>query len=161
MRTVAYASTRREIWRAYWRAWARPAGLWRMHAVIGLVFAVSRVGPTGLGEGSLTRFLTDFAGATLLCVLVLPLYPQLRFKPQKRTLTVDETGYRTQIGKRSGARTWEEVAAVEEDRDAIVLANRNGNLMIVPRRAFATDAERRAFLTDAQRWHAAAATRPP
>jgi hypothetical protein len=37
MRTVSYASTRGEIWRRYWRAWARPAGLWRVHAVLALV----------------------------------------------------------------------------------------------------------------------------
>jgi hypothetical protein len=33
--TVNYASRRSEVWRWYWRAWAKPAGLWRIQFLLG------------------------------------------------------------------------------------------------------------------------------
>lgn len=153
MRTVHYETTRAELWRWYWRAWARPAGLWRYHALIALIVAASS--ERG-GDWSLSRFLATFAVTALACIVVFPLYPQLRYKPQRRDLSIDEKGYATQIGKRSGSRRWDEVASIHEDADAIVLTTTSGNAMIVPRRAFSTEDERRTFLDDARRWHAAA-----
>src|SRR5690242_7710157 len=37
--TVEYQSKRGEVWRRYWRSWARPDGLWRFHALWGLMAA--------------------------------------------------------------------------------------------------------------------------
>lgn len=103
MKTVSYVSTRREVWRYYWRAWARPAGLWVVHVLIGLMVALVRT-PSGTLPLS-DSFVGTWLAATLVCMVVFPLYPLVRFKPQRRILTVDETGWTTEIGKVRGSRT--------------------------------------------------------
>jgi len=40
MYTLEYSSTRSEVWRWYWRAWAGPRGLWRLHVVILVTLAL-------------------------------------------------------------------------------------------------------------------------
>jgi hypothetical protein len=36
MYTIKYSSSRQEVWRWYWRAWAKPNGLWLYHLIIGV-----------------------------------------------------------------------------------------------------------------------------
>src|SRR5580700_353827 len=101
----------------------------RAGALVALIVATSS--QRG-GDGSLSRFLATFAVTALACIVVLPLYPQLLYKPQRRDLSIDEEGYATQIGKRSGSRRWDEVASIDEGAGAIVLTTTSGNAMIVP-----------------------------
>jgi hypothetical protein len=151
--TVKYTSRRSEIWRWYWRAWARPAGFWRIHALFGiscgLVFTVIR-NPNAFDPGF---FLVASAVYTLGFVIFLPLWPQIRFKRAVRTLTIDSGGLTTSIGKISATRLWKELRAVDEREGAVVITGKNRNALIVPRRAFSSDLEQRQFYEAARGWH--------
>jgi hypothetical protein len=70
----------------------------------------------------------------------------IQFKPQTRTLTVDEQGIATEIGSKSGTRSWREIRSVADEDGAIVIVGKNKNAFIVPARAFESDAERVDFL---------------
>jgi hypothetical protein len=154
---VSYTSSRAEVWRWYWRAWWRPLGLWRHHAGIALAIAIAWTAREPAGPFDVIRFASAFGIAVALCLLLFPLWPQLRFKPQKRTLTIDASGFATQIGNLRGTRPWRLIRSVEDSADGIVLVGSNGNAMIVPNRAFPDPTAREAFLSDARRWHAGAA----
>jgi hypothetical protein len=150
--TIEYASARSEVWRWYWRAWAAPKGLWMYHVVIALsVSAVLQLGGWGLNA---RRFFTAAVIIFILCVLLLPLYPQLRFKSTVRSLTIDPSGIKSTRGKQSLDCRWKDIAAIEDAGDAIVItrAGANRNSFIIPRRAFTDDAGRTQFLRDARLW---------
>lgn len=91
-------------------------------------------------------------------ILFMVLYPQLRFKPQKRILTLDAGGVSTVIGRRSRTRTWAEISSIAEDGDLIILRTANGNAFIIPPRAFQAAAERDEFLAFAHQAKATAAS---
>jgi YcxB-like protein len=146
--TVQYRSSREEIWSWYWRAWR--SGLWRVHATwlacVSLAILVLR---SSQGMPDFRDFVfAILAGAAWIALL--PLYPMLRFKTEVRTLTIDETGVSTIIGKRSGFRAWSEIESVQSEQGTIVITGRNRNAFIVPRRAFDTDREQKKFLSYAQ-----------
>lgn len=155
MHQVSYTSTRGEVWRFYWRAWARPLGLWRVHVVISLLVATGWT--LRHNSGHFSDFAAGFVVALALCILLFPLWPQLRFKPETRTLTIDPKGWTTRIGDLQGSRTWDKVRSVEDSADAIALVSSNGNALIVPNRAFPNQAAREEFLHDARQWQATVA----
>lgn len=154
MHQVAYSSTRGEIWRWYWRAWARPRGLWRYQALVSLLVAAGWTVRGPPISFSFERFPGAFVLALALSLLLFPLWPQVRFKPQRRVLTIDTKGWMTQIGNLACSRAWSAVRSVEDSPDAIILVGSNENALIVPNRAFADQSAREAFLNDARRWHA-------
>jgi hypothetical protein len=84
-----------------------------------------------------------------LFVLLMVVYPQLRFKSQIRRLEIDQEGISTIIGKRLGRRSWKEVLSVSEQDDRIIILSRSG-AFIVPARAFTSTEQRKAFLSFAQ-----------
>jgi hypothetical protein len=96
--TLKYATTRGEIWRWYWRAWARPVGLWRHHVALGAVATVAAASAYGFAMWVWLPALVIGLAAMACCLLLFPLWPQIRFKPEVRTLEFDESGYRTSIG---------------------------------------------------------------
>ena len=151
MHQVSYTSTRGEVWRWYWRAWARPLGLWRFHALISL--AVPAAWATRhTGESfDFARFAGAFALTFAACLLLFPLWPQLRFKPQRRILTIDSMGWTTQVGNLHGSRSWAAVRSVEDRPDAITLVSSNGHALIVPNRAFSGKRPVSAVLTATRR----------
>jgi YcxB-like protein len=154
--TVNYASRRGEVWRWYWRAWAKPAGFWRVHVLFGvtcaLVFTVLR-NPKSFDVG---LFLVAAAVYTLTFVILLPLWPQIRFKSAVRSLTINAQGLTTSIGKILASRLWSDVRSIDEKDNTIVIVGRNKNAFIVPARAFAGESERREFYEAAHRWWAQA-----
>jgi hypothetical protein len=152
--TVQYASTRAEIWRWYWRAWARPKGLWRYHVLVSLLSAIGTTAIEKERAFDADRFVLMFLITMLVCVVVLPLWPQIRFKSAVRTMTIDDKGFETVIGRFSGARAWKEVRSVEQSDGAIIITGINNNGFIVPSRAFASERERLEFLEAARRFHA-------
>ena len=158
--TLKYAATRGEIWRWYWRAWARPAGLWRHHVAYGAVAAFAAALINGLDLLS-----SAFLGLAVIlcCIALLPLWPQFRFKPQVRTLELDESGFTTSIGRLNGSRRWFEIQAVRDDGNTLVITGRNGSAMIIPRRAFGEGVDRQQLVADIEAWHRRAAdtTREP
>jgi hypothetical protein len=153
---VNYASRRSELWRWYWRAWAKPAGLWRVHVFFGLtcglIFTVLR-NPHSFDVGF---FLVAAAVYTLTFIILLPLWPQIRFKSAARSLTINAEGLTTSIGKILASRLWTEVLSVDERDLTVVITGKNKNAFIIPARAFAGDLERQEFFQAARLWHAQA-----
>ena len=154
--TVEYASSRDEVWRAYWRSWARPAGLWRVQVAIALGIAAASEFLLHGSAWRVSSLVATAALAGLACIILFPLWPQLRFKSATRTLTIDKDGFKTTIGARSGERSWQEIATVEDSGEQILIIVKTGNAMVVPRRAFADEATRTRFLADARNWHSLA-----
>ena len=157
MHTVSYASSRGEIWYWYWRAWKRPAGLWRVHVLFGLMFAFVLTVLLEPGGFRLDRFLASAAIATLACVALLPLWPQIRFKSATRSLTINPQGITTSIRELTASRSWNDIRTIEEINDAIVITGSNKNAFIIPARAFLNDHQRKEFFAAACQWHAQAA----
>jgi hypothetical protein len=127
MYTVRYASTRGEIWQWYWRAWARPKGLWRYHILISLLSAIAVTAVEKQSTFDAGRFFLIFVVTMVGCVVLL------------RTLKIDEKGFDTAIGRRSGSCSWKDVRSVEESDGTIVITGNNSNAFIVPSRAFASE----------------------
>lgn len=86
--------------------------------------------PTGIIHVSIVAIIS------VLPLIGMALFPMWKFKPQVRTLRVDEMGIDTEIGKQSKSIPWNEVANVGEDGDNLVIQLRNQNAFIVPARAF-------------------------
>ena len=150
MHTVHYASSRLEVWRWYWRAWAKPNGLWLFHVAIAFILAVSFTG-VGLGRSfDVSQFAKACVFSTALCLILLPLWPQLRFKSSTRSLTIGPEGLITRIGEISGSRTWREISSIESDGEEVVIVGKNRNAFIIPSRAFQSAAARQEFLRDAR-----------
>jgi hypothetical protein len=156
MHTVIYASSRIEVWSWYWRAWARPAGLWRFHALFALIFAV---GITNFHQHGTFDWGYFFAAAIvgfLTALVLFPLWPQIRFKRSVRSLTINAEGLKTSRGTVSASQTWSEVRSIESSNGAVVITGKNNSAYIVPARAFVNDEKRLDFYESARRWHAAA-----
>jgi len=91
-----------------------------------------------------------------VCVVALMvLYPQLRFKPQLRTLIIDENGLQTTIGKKNGVRAWREIASIQETSDFILVTTRGMNAFVIPTSAFASEEAPIQTITQMRQWHTA------
>ncbi len=156
--TVEYASLRREVWRSYWYLWRHSNQVKAVHALVAL-FAFCLV--LGVRSRSGVPAPSDFAVALLVAVAAvawMPLFPLLRFKPAKRVLRLDAEGFTTQIGRLSGARKWREIGRVERLASGeVLIVNKTGNTIIVPRRAFASDDAAARFYEQVRAWHASVA----
>jgi YcxB-like protein len=151
---VDYQLRRSEIWTLYWWMWRR--GLWRSHliafATVGIAASLliyRAAPPNALG------WTIVLAAASFLPALWI-VYPQLRFKPQQRTLVIDASGIRTKIGGRSGSVEWRQIGVVAQVRGAVILQRRRGNAFVVPARAFASPEAFQDFTHEAQQARAAA-----
>ena len=74
------------------------------------------------------------------------------YKPQIRTLTVNEDGIWTVIGSKSGEAKWAEIINIEDTSEHIIIIRKTLNAFIIPRRAFQSDEDRYTFLTTIQVW---------
>lgn len=104
----------------------------------------------------LSYFLTAAAVYTLGFIILLTLWPQIRFKRAARSLTINPRGLSTSIGKISASRLWNEVESVDERGGVVVITGKNQNAFIVPTRAFLNDDARREFCEAARLWCAQA-----
>jgi hypothetical protein len=154
MHTVTYCSRRIEVWRWYWRAWARPAGLWRFHVLFGLTVALISTETRRRGTFDWTYFCVAAVFGFLCALVLLPLWPQMRFKSAVRSLTINAEGLTTSIGKISASRQWKDVRSIDLEDGAVIITGNSKNAFIIPSRAFADDRERVEFYKSAQRWHA-------
>ena len=145
---VEYASSRSEIWRAYWFAWRCGMFLKIVHLSTALfIFLV--VLPA--------RGVIIAATIALNIVTYFPFVPLLLFKPQTRILRIDRQGFLTQIGRRSSTRSWKNIARIERmPSGEVLLIGRSTNMMIIPRRAFATQQQLDVFFGQVAAWHAEA-----
>jgi hypothetical protein len=155
--SLQYATTRAEVWRWYWRAWARANGLWRFHVRIGAAVSFGIACVNGFTKSGWLSAVVVGIAVTLCCLVLFPLWPQIRFKPQVRTLEVDESGFRTTIGRLKGSRRWSEIGSVQDDGNTVVLTTSQGNAMLIPRRAFPAGIDRQQFVVDVRAWHGRAA----
>ena len=146
---LEYSSRRREVMKFYWRSWRQ--GLWRIQARVLLAVAAALLIVLQLaGLSTATAIAVALLGG-LVSIAWLPLFPLWKFKPQRRTLTVDDDGLRTAIGTQSGEVQWSDFATVTEDGGNIVLTRKNGNAFVVPPRAFESAAMRGEFLAFVRR----------
>lgn len=132
--TISYASRRSEVWRWYWRSWRRM--LWKFHA---LIFATLVILESFFRYGRLPREPSELgtvAAIGIVPILLMPLYPLIRFKPQLCSFTADDRRISTSIGRKHGRIAWQDIAAVRMDGDFIVIERRNLNAFVIPPRAF-------------------------
>jgi PHD/YefM family antitoxin component YafN of YafNO toxin-antitoxin module len=156
MHTVTYASRRAEIWKWYWRAWAQPAGLWRFNMLFALTVAIICTDLHKHNSFDWGYFLVAFLVGLLTALILLPLWPQIRFKSSVRSLTINSQGLSTSIGKIAASRSWKDVKSIESRNGTVVITGTNKNAFIIPARAFASDNERVIFYEAALRWYASA-----
>jgi hypothetical protein len=153
---VQYQCDRRDLWCAYWRAWVRPAGLWRSHAALALAFALAycatQRSPCPALPASV-EFLCVAVGVMLSVVVLRTLWPQLRFRRIARRITISPRGWRTHVGTAGMERRWQDVQSVMELHDYMMIVSTHGGAMVIPQRAFATAREWRQFVQAAKRWH--------
>ncbi|MCU7959477.1 MAG: YcxB family protein [gamma proteobacterium symbiont of Bathyaustriella thionipta] len=153
MHTIRYSSSRQEVWRWYWRSWAKPDGLWLYHLIISVSCAVAYT-VINISDGfSFTDFIKFAILSFLACLVLFPLWSQIMFKPALRTLSISVNGLETSIGKQSGKRSWAQIKEIESIGSEIVIKGTNNNAFIIPMRAFNDEAERQEFLHSAQTWN--------
>lgn len=146
---LEYSSRRSEVMKLYWRSWRR--GLWKIQARIFAGVAAGLLLVLRLSGVSTGYAIAAALLGGLISIAWLPLFPLWKFKPQRRTLTVDAEGLKSTIGDQSGERRWSDFAGVAEVDGAIMLVGTNGNAFIVPPRAFPSDAMRLDFLAFVRR----------
>ncbi len=106
------------------------------------------------------RFVMHAFVASVLAIVFFLLYPQIKFKPHVRTLTVDDNGIRTVIGKKSGEVSWEDILSIEEASDYIsIVRKKTLNAFVIPPRAFNSDEKREDFLSKIRNWQQSANNR--
>jgi uncharacterized membrane protein YraQ (UPF0718 family) len=71
--TVQYATTRAELWRWYWKAWAHPRGMWRFHVLIAAAITVVVTAADEAASIDAGHVLFIFMCAPLGCIALLPL----------------------------------------------------------------------------------------
>src|SRR5262249_22250521 len=138
-------------WQAYWRTWRHST---RLNVLRLLLFSwVFFVGRSQMNESWTPAWRV---GGALLCVvltmLLLAIYPIVRFKSAERTLTISPSGMETTIGKLSGNIPWKKVGAIEPSGRCIYIFGLNGNSFAVPHRAFLSVEQRSEFLRRANQW---------
>ena len=141
--TISYASQRSEVWRWYWRAWRRD--FWRTHisTFLCVAFLTSWMLYSGPPRTLVAALIVAAVGAIPLVGFVL--FPMMKFKPQLRKLTVDEQGIQTTIGDINSSILWQDVDAVIEEGEYLIIQKRNKNAFIVPPRAFPSSDDRTRF----------------
>jgi len=148
--TIKYKSSRGEITHWYWRMWRNR--LWKIHSVFILMIFLFFVTSEGHWPIQDFRFLEHAIYVSLFSLIFFVLFPQVKFKPQLRTLTVDENGIKTMIGHKSGTVSWSEIIEIEDTSEYISIIRKTLNAFVVPRRAFQSDADRNQFLDAIQQW---------
>jgi YcxB-like protein len=86
----------------------------------------------------------------MIVIGLMALYPQMMFKPQRRSLVMNASGLETSVGKHHARRPWSDIRSVKNADGYIILARTNGNAFIVPPRAFESPEMRDAFLSFAR-----------
>jgi hypothetical protein len=87
---------------------------------------------------------------------ILALYPQLRFKPQLRTLVLLPEKITTTIGARSEEYSWSDVGRLEKDGEYLIVGFRSLNAFVVPASAFTNGSSIDQVLSQLTDWRAAA-----
>lgn len=158
--TIRYKATRSDVWSAYWYTWRHSVRLNVVRLLLfGWAFFMAHGWLTGTTVEPALR--VPFAlGIALSVMVLLAIYPLLRFKKDERTLTISPAGLATTIGTKSGDVPWNKVARVAVAGDCIYIVGKNGNSFTVPRHAFDGDAQRTEFLERCTGWWKGAQAKP-
>ena len=157
---VEYASSRAEVAGWYWHSLTHN-GTHLRNWLISLLFvgAAVFVGQRAAGA-ALAKALGMGALTAVLAALFFALYPQLRFKPQTRILTIATEGLSTTINAKSRNYSWSEVASVTLVRGRVYIGISNGNAFVVPSRAFTSPQQQEEFLQRCSEWRANSSNPP-
>lgn len=142
---VEYASQRGEVWSWYCRAWRRE--LWKFH---GMVFAAvtGLVGfPLVSNEGTTLPVVLAALACGLLSVGWMPVIPLLMFRPQMRSVEIDQDSILTTIDGESARRSWNDIQSISQEDGYIVLLGKKGSAFLIPPRAFETTDQQQRFLS--------------
>ncbi|RZJ46367.1 MAG: YcxB family protein [Brevundimonas sp.] len=138
MLTVRYALTREELWAWYKVSWLKR--LWVYHlAIVAMscvTFALFQVG------GSSVSGVIVGACVGLGLMLFMVAWPQVRYRPQERTLTFDAEGLSYVRGPQTGRMPWKQIRSVADAPEGVVITGHSLSAFIVPNRAFGGDAEK-------------------
>ncbi len=143
---LEYKSRRLEVWNWYWRAMRKY--LWKEHLkiIVMIPILMSMVLFLMGYRWNIYRVIVYSVYAYALISVFMLLYPQLKFKPQMRSLRVDEQGIATSVGMLSKVFTWSEIKSMEIENDFIVITRKNLNAFIIPARAFNSEGQRQDFV---------------
>ncbi len=144
--TIEYRTERSEVIRWYWIKWRKQ--LWKYHI---LIFIGATAFTAKLIEQSGPPFsvhtLMKAASFGLACIIWLFLHPIVNHKRGLRTLSVDDLGIKTYIGKISGEFRWSEVGSIDVSKDEVIISGKNHNAFIIPNRAFENEEKRNEFIS--------------
>jgi YcxB-like protein len=142
---VEYASRRREVWNWYCRTWRRE--LWKFHGMV-FVAVGGLVGFLLVGdEGPTLPIVLAALACGLLSVAWMPAVPLLMFRPQLRSVEIDQDGISTTIDGESARRSWDEIQSISQEDGYIVMLGRKGSAFLIPPGAFETTDEQQRFLS--------------
>jgi hypothetical protein len=105
------------------------------------------------GQGALRFATIGGVVALMLCLGLFPLWPQVKFKSEIRTLRVDQQGIATKVGTWHAVIPWREIRCIAPGTEEIYIEGKNGNALIVPNRAFSAPEHRAEFLERVDHWH--------
>src|SRR5690349_3078234 len=117
--TLEYKSSRKEVWRWYWHKWR--SWLWMVHCFFAIyIFFVAF---TARSDGIvITPQRVMYAILATIAVEGLFVgFPQLMFKSQLRTITFNEVGISTKIGRKSGHVKWPAIRSIEDTNGEVII----------------------------------------
>jgi hypothetical protein len=155
--TLEYSSTRSTLWRWYWRSLRRNGVHRRIWLALILGAFLAGFWISNSSGGSASRAALAGLGVSFGVAIFLAGYPQLRFKPQTRVLTLLPDELSTTIRGETKRYSWQDVARFQEDGDFVIIGLRNLNAFIVPPTAFRDGREREEIVQQVRAWWRAAA----
>jgi membrane protein YdbS with pleckstrin-like domain len=151
--TIEYSISRQMLLRWYFRSLVRNPRHLISWAYIASIFV-------RVSESTRLSPSTAAIATAAVAAIFLAIYPQLRYKPQVRTLTVLEDGISSTIKGRSEAYPWSKVAKIEKHDGGLTIGFRNVSAFIVPPSAFRSGAERDELLSQCRKWWEASREKP-
>jgi hypothetical protein len=87
-----------------------------------------------------------------LAVTFMALFPQIKFKPQMRSLTLVSDGISTTIRGETKTFPWSDVAKLEVDGGFFIVTFKSLNAFVIPPTAFKSAAEREELYAECRTW---------
>jgi hypothetical protein len=156
---LTYASSRASIAKWYWRSLRRdPRHLMSWLIIMAAAFLLARSVSLAVGTAPGRQAVVEVL-AVMGTAVALALYPQLRFKPQIRTLSLSPEEIRTSLGAREETYSWSDVATVTTEGGSVIITFRNLNAFIVPPQAFGRDITSESVAAQCEAWRRSASAR--
>ena len=149
---LTYSSSRASIATWYWRSLRRnPRHLISWLIIMAAAFLLARSVSSAVGMAPGRQVVVEVF-AVIGTALALALYPQLRFKPQVRTLSLLPEGITTSLGAREETYSWRDVGRVTTEGGSVIITFRNLNAFIVPPQAFGGDTTPESVAAACEAW---------